>query len=74
MEYVVKAAKTYGLPCFVWDNGGSGSGREHHGYIHHGTGACLGDGAEVVAVMRRAWEDDNASYTLQSVYDKAPKF
>lgn len=74
MEYVVKAAKTYGLPCFVWDNGGSGSGQETHGYIHHGTGAYLGNGAEVVAVMRRAWKDDNASYTLQSVYDSAPKF
>ena len=74
MEYVVKAARTYGLPCFVWDNGGSGSGQEQHGYFHHGTGAWLGNSAEVVAVMRRAWKDDNPSYTLQSVYDKAPKF
>ena len=74
MEYVVKAAKTYGLPCFVWDNGGTDVGQEQHGYIHHGTGAYLGSGADVVAVMRKAWQNDNAAYTLQSVYDSAPKF
>ena len=74
MEYVVKAAKTYGLPCFVWDNGGTGEGQEQHGYIHHGTGAYLGNGGEVVATMRRAWQNEDAAYTLQSVFDSAPKF
>ena len=74
MEYVVKAAKTFGLPCFVWDNGGSDAGQEQHGYIHHGTGNYLGNGGEVVAVMRKAWTNGNESYTLQSVFNSAPKF
>ncbi len=75
MEYVVKAAKTYGLPCYVWDNGGdAGAGQEKHGYINHGTGGYLGNGGEVVAKMKRAWFTESASYTLQSVYDSAPKF
>ena len=74
MEYVAKAAKTYGLPCFVWDNGSSGEGQERHGYIHHGTGQYMGNGGDVVAVMRKAWQDESPAYTLQSVYDAAPKF
>ena len=74
MEYVVKAARSYGLPCFVWDNGGNGAGKEQHGYIHHGTGNYLGNGGEVVAVMKKAWFDNSKTYTLQSVFDAAPKF
>ena len=74
MEYVVKAAKTYGLPCFVWDNGGAATGQEQHGYINHGTGGWLGNGGEVVAVMKKAWFTQTSTYTLQSVYDAAPKF
>ena len=74
VEYVVKAAKTYGLPCFVWDNGGAATGQEQHGYINHGTGGWLGNGGEVVAVMKKAWFTQTSTYTLQSVYDAAPKF
>ncbi len=75
MEYVVKAARTYGLPCFLWDNGGDGSaGQEHHGYINHGTGAFLGNSGEVVAKMKKAWFTTSEGYTLQTVYDSAPKF
>lgn len=75
MEYVVKAARTYGLPCFVWDNGGDGSaGQEKHGYIHHGTGAYLGNGGEVVARMKKAWFTESEGYTLETVYNSAPKF
>ena len=74
LEYVVKAAKTYGLPCFLWDNGAAGAGKEQHGYIHHGTGACIGSAREVIDVMYKAWTDSDASYTLQSVYDNAPSY
>ena len=74
MEYVVKAAKTYGLPCFLWDNGGDASaGQEKHGYIHHGTGAFMGNAAEVVAKMKKAWFTESEAYTLESVYNSAPK-
>lgn len=73
MEFIVKAAKSYGLPCFIWDNGAIGAGREKHGYIHHGTGAFMGDAGDVVAVMNKAWWTESEDYTLQTVFDSAPK-
>ena len=74
LEYVVKAAKTYGLSCFLWDNGAEGAGKEKHGYIHHGTGTYLGNSKDVIDVMVNAMTIEDSNYTLQSVYDKAPKF
>ena len=74
MEYVVKAARTYGLPAFLWDNGAKASGKEQHGYINHGTGAYIGNSKEVVDVMVKAMTDNSEAYTLESVYNRAPKF
>ena len=74
MEYVVKAAKTYGLPCFLWDNGTEGNGKEQHGYIHHGTGKPIGNSREIIEVMKRAWFTEAEGYTLDSVYNGAPKY
>ena len=74
MEYVVKAAKTYGLPCYLWDNGASGTGQEQHGYIHHGTGKPVGNSKEIIDVMNKAWFTDAENYTLEYVYNTAPKF
>ena len=74
MEYIVKAARTYGLPCFLWDNGTSGAGQEQHGYINHGPGSYIGNSKEVVDVMKKAWFTKSDSYTLNSVYNSAPKF
>ncbi len=74
MEYVVKAAKTYGLPCFLWDNGATDTGKEQHGYINHGTGGYIGNSKEVVNVLKKAWFTESDGYTLQYVYDSAPKF
>lgn len=74
MEYVTKAARVYGLPCFLWDNGGEEAGQEQHGYIHHGTGNYIGNSKEVIDVMVKAATDDSSTYTLQTLYDRAPKF
>ena len=74
LEYVVKAAKTYSLPCFLWDNSVQGGSGENHGYIHHGTGNYLGGSKEFVDVMTKAWNNDSETYTLDYVYSKAPKF
>ena len=74
MEYVVKAAKTYGLPCFLWDNGTDGDGKEHHGYINHGTGKPIGNSKEIIDVMKKAWFTEADGYTLDFVYSKAPQF
>ena len=74
LEYVVKAAKVFGLPCFLWDNGVDGAGRECHGYMNHGTGDYIGNSKEPIDVMVKARFTTDASYTLQSVYDSAPTF
>ncbi len=73
MEYVAKAAKTFGMPCVLWDNGADGSGQERHGYLDHATGAYIGNSKDVIDVLVKAWTDSQG-YTLQSVYDSAPVF
>ena len=74
MEYVAKAAKTYGLPAFLWDNGAKGTGQEQHGYINHADGSYIGNSKTVIDLIVKATTDATPSYTLQSVYDRAPKF
>jgi len=74
MEYVVKAAKTYSLPCFLWDNGAEGDGKEHHGYINHGTGSYIGNSKDIVDILKKAWSTESDGYTLETVYNSAPKF
>ena len=73
MEYVTKAAKTYHIPCFLWDNGAGGDGKEHHGYIDHGTGQPIGNSKIVLDVMKKAWFTEADGYTLETVYNSAPK-
>lgn len=73
LEYVVKAAKTYGLPCYLWDNGVEGDGKEKHGYIHHGNGNYIGNSKEVIEVLKKAWFTAADGYTLETVYNSAPK-
>jgi len=72
LEYVFKAAHEYGMAPIVWDNGATGTGRECHGYFEHGTGEYIGYSEEVVKIMRKAVFDNDAAYTLKSVYDSAP--
>jgi len=75
LEYVFKAARTYNLPCTLWDCGGKGTpGPEHHPYFRHDTGEYYEGAKEVVDAIVKAWTSDDPSYTLQSVYDSAPKF
>ena len=74
IEYVVKAARTYGLPCYLWDNGATGNGQEKHGYVHHGTGQPIGNSKEIIDLMKKAWFTSADGYTLDTVYNSAPKF
>ena len=75
LEYVAKAARTYCLPAILWDCGGRGvPGPEHHYYFRHDTGEYYPDAKEAVDVLIKGWCTENASYTLQSVYDSAPRF
>lgn len=74
LEYVVKAAKTYGFAPFLWDNGAEGYGKERHGYIDHGSGEYVSNAEEPVRAMVKAWNSSDSGYTLESVYNSAPKF
>jgi endoglucanase len=72
LEYVCKAARTYGMAPVYWDNGATGAGRECSGLINHGTGEYINNGKEIIDAMVKAVTNDDESYTLQSVYDSAP--
>lgn len=73
LEYVFKAAKEYGMVPFYWDNGSASAGKECSGLFNHATGVFLNNAEDIVGVMRKAIFSESASYTLQSVYDNAPK-
>ena len=74
LEYFVKCARVFGVAAFLWDNENEGAGAEHHPYINHGTGEYMDNGEIPVQTMVKAWFTTDKSYTLQSVYDSAPKF
>ena len=74
LEYVVKAAKTYQISAFLWDNGAKGYGKECHAYIDHGTGKYIGNSEAPVKAMVKAWKTESDSYTLDTVYNSAPTF
>lgn len=72
LEYVCRAAHTYNLPLCIWDNNSVGGGNEHHGYFNHNDGTYLNDLESLIQTMIKAATSDDASYTLESVYNKAP--
>ena len=72
LKYFTKAAKSYGVPCFIWDNGAKGSGNECHAFIDHATGDYSSAGAEAaVRAMTTAYRSD---YSLEDIYNQAPTF
>lgn len=75
LEYIFKAARTYCLPCTLWDCGGSGKeGPEHHPYFRRDNGAFYDDDArEMVETIVKAWTSEDPEYTLESVYNSAPR-
>lgn len=74
IEYFCKAAADHLLPMYLWDNGVSGSGSETHGYFNHGTGQLLDETAKaLVERIVKAATNKEAAYTLESVYNSAPK-
>ena len=76
LEYVCRAAYTYNLPVCLWDNWDAkttGGGDEHHYYINHNDGRFYTDMESLVKLMIKATTSDDASYTLETVYNSAPK-
>lgn len=75
LEYVAKAARTYCLPAVLWDCGGKGKpGPEHHYYFRHDTGEYYPDAKEAIDVLIKGWFNEDPDYTLESVYNSAPRF
>ena len=72
LKYFTKAAKEYGVPCFIWDNGADGAGNECHAFIDHATGEYSSAGAEAaIRAMTTAYRSD---YSLEDIYNQAPIF
>lgn len=73
MEYVAKAACDNGLAPIIWDNGAQSAGRECSGLFNRTTGNFYDDGGDVISVMVKALTTDSPDYTLDTVYNSAPK-
>lgn len=72
-RYVCKAMKDRRMSALYWDNGNSKTGEDGFGVINHATGKFIGNGEQAVRAMVDSWENDDPSYTLQSVYNSAPE-
>jgi len=73
LEYVCRAAHEYNMPIVIWDNNSIGGGNEHHGYFDHSNGSYINGLESLVQTMINAATSDDANYTLESIYQKAPK-
>lgn len=70
-EYFTKCARSFGLAAFLWDN--QSTADYSMGYIHHSTGEYIMQGKTMVGVMLKGMNNTDKSYTLQTVYDNAPR-
>ncbi len=74
LEYVCKAATDRGISLFFWDNGSTSTGKEAFGLFNHATGNYIGAKSEpAVAAMLKGYYSTEPGYTLESVYNGAPK-
>lgn len=71
-RYICKAMRDRRIPALYWDNGNSKGGNDGFGVIDHATGRYIGSGEQAVRAMVDSWENNDPSYTLQSIYDSAP--
>lgn len=68
LEYFYKAARVNGLASFYWDNGG-----QELCLFNHSTGDWQPGAFDAVEAMKKGFLTDDSSYTLQTVYDNAPR-
>lgn len=79
LEYVCKAMKDRQIVAFYWDNGyeknrnNPDTDDDVFGLINHSTGKYILDGEEISRIMINAWGNEDPEYTLESIYNKAPK-
>lgn len=73
LEYVCKAMREHQIVGFFWDNGYDLQGDDAFGLINHATGEYIANGEEIVKIMVDAWNNPDTTYTLKTIYDKAPQ-
>ncbi|MDO4195513.1 MAG: cellulase family glycosylhydrolase, partial [Prevotellaceae bacterium] len=73
LEYVCKAFRDHKMGAFFWDNGYDLAGDDAFGLINHGNGEWIANGEEIVKLMVGAFCNNDSTYTLQSIYDRAPE-
>ena len=61
------------MPVFVWDNGSRFAGDDGFGLMEHDDGKFINNGEEIVNLMVKAWNNKDADYTLESIYNHAPQ-
>lgn len=72
LRYYAKLAKSYGIPCMLWDNGAKGAGNERHAFFDHETGEYCSGGAKMAVTA--LVDSYNNSQTLLDVYKNAPRY
>ena len=72
-RYICKAMRDRKMVALYWDNGNSKTGDDGFGVINHATGRFIGNGEQAVRAMVDSWENTDPAYTLQSIYNSAPK-
>lgn len=74
MEYYARAGYNYKIPFILWDNGTDGkTGEEAFGFLNHSTGDYINHSKPLLDAFVRAQTDPSATYTLNTIYDRAPR-
>lgn len=73
LEYVCKSFRDHKMGAFFWDNGYDLKGDDAFGLINHGNGKWIANGEEIVKLMVDTWNNADTTYTLKSIYDRAPE-
>lgn len=71
LEYFCRSAYFHNLPVMLWDNNSDDQKNEPFYFINHEDGSLYN--RALMETMIKAATSEDASYTLESIYNKAPK-
>lgn len=71
LEYFCRSAYFHGLPVMLWDNNSNSQSGEPFFFVNHTDGSLYNGG--LMELMVKAATSTDTTYTLESVYNKAPK-
>lgn len=73
LEYFSRACYLNGISPIIWDNGATTRGYESHGFIQHDNGEWAQYSADFMPTVINAMNSADETYTLESIYNNAPK-